>query len=146
MGRKCRDPCWERVCSLHFVTGKAASVWDKYNIDWVPTQNLGKKVFKDDEKKEREQSEAIARAERAKDRRKRTIEQQEIEAAKKRKELDQSGCRAQDIPFSEVEPSTSSSMEWSDPMEELAKVDKATQTDKPLETGKAESETQTEVS
>ena len=37
-------------------------------------------------------------------------------------------------------------MEWSDPMEELAKVDKATQTDKPLETGKAESETQTEVS
>ena len=134
----------ERVCSLHFVTGKAASVWDKYNIDWVPTQNLGKKVFKDDEKKEREQSEAIARAERAKDRRKRTIEQQEIEAAKKRKELDQSGCRAQDIPFSEVEPSTSSSMEWSDPMEELAKVDKATQTDKPLETGKAESETQTE--
>ena len=33
--------CNGRVCSRHFVTGKAAAAWDKFNIDWVPTLSLG---------------------------------------------------------------------------------------------------------
>ena len=32
----------ERVCSPHFVSGKPAQLWDKFNIDWVPTLNLTK--------------------------------------------------------------------------------------------------------
>ena len=31
----------ERICSPHFVSGKPAQSWDKFNIDWVPTLNLG---------------------------------------------------------------------------------------------------------
>ena len=33
----------DRVCSRHFVSGRAAKSWDKYNVDWVPTLNLGHK-------------------------------------------------------------------------------------------------------
>ena len=29
------------VCGSHFVSGQAAKSWDKYNVDWVPTLNLG---------------------------------------------------------------------------------------------------------
>ena len=25
------------VCEKHFLSGRAAKSWDKYNIDWVPT-------------------------------------------------------------------------------------------------------------
>ena len=42
----------ERVCDRHFVSGKAAAVWDKHNIDWVPTLNLGKRDYKGNEWKE----------------------------------------------------------------------------------------------
>ena len=31
------------VCEKHFVSGRAAKSWDKYNIDWVPTLFLGHK-------------------------------------------------------------------------------------------------------
>ena len=31
------------VCKKHFVSGRAAKSWDKYNIDWVPTMLLGHK-------------------------------------------------------------------------------------------------------
>ena len=31
----------DRVCSSHFVSGKPTSNWDKFNVDWVPTLNLG---------------------------------------------------------------------------------------------------------
>ena len=30
-----------RICSRHFVSGKPAAKWDKFNVDWVPTLNLG---------------------------------------------------------------------------------------------------------
>ena len=33
----------ERVCSRHFVSGKPAAVWDKYNIDWIPNSKSWKK-------------------------------------------------------------------------------------------------------
>ena len=28
------------VCGKHFISGKAAKLWDRYDPDWVPTQNL----------------------------------------------------------------------------------------------------------
>ena len=31
----------DRVCEKHFVSGRAAKSWDKFNIDWVPTLLLG---------------------------------------------------------------------------------------------------------
>ena len=59
----------ERVCGLHFVSGFAAPVWDKYNVDWVPTLNLGKKEFG----KTSDYNQTAERAERAKERRKRSL-------------------------------------------------------------------------
>ena len=29
------------VCGKHFISGKVAKLWDRYDPDWVPTQNLG---------------------------------------------------------------------------------------------------------
>ena len=37
----------DRVCEKHFVSGRAAKSWDKYNIDWVPTLFLGHKKATD---------------------------------------------------------------------------------------------------
>lgn len=31
----------DRLCGKHFVSGRAAKPWDKYNIDWIPTLHLG---------------------------------------------------------------------------------------------------------
>ena len=64
----------ERVCSRHFVSGRPAANWDRFNEDWVPTLHLTKKEYK---KKDVE-----AARERAKARRKSAIEQQEEEAVK----------------------------------------------------------------
>jgi len=96
----------ERVCGRHFVSGKPAPSWDKHNIYWVPTLNLGKKEYKECERKEQQQKAAGERAERAKERRKRNIEQQEAEVAEKKKHLNQSGNRVVNIPFSEASTST----------------------------------------
>ena len=30
-----------RVCGKHFHSGRASKSWDRYNIDWIPTLNLG---------------------------------------------------------------------------------------------------------
>ena len=37
----------DRVCKMHFVSGRAAKSWDKYNIDLVPTLPLGHKKATD---------------------------------------------------------------------------------------------------
>lgn len=29
------------VCSCHFISGQPAKDFDKFNVDWVPTLNLG---------------------------------------------------------------------------------------------------------
>ncbi|XP_022799863.1 uncharacterized protein LOC111337765 [Stylophora pistillata] len=90
----------ERVRSLHSVSGKAAAVWDKYNVDWVPTVNLGKpRDLQSSNEKDLQREAVECRAKRAKDRRKRSLERQEMEAAKKRKELDKSGSIVQKIDF-----------------------------------------------
>ena len=31
----------DKVCDQHFHSGTAAPLWDRYNVDWVPTLNLG---------------------------------------------------------------------------------------------------------
>ena len=72
----------ERVCGRHFVSGKPALLWDRYNVDWKPTLNLGKKDYS-------YLQAAAARADRAKDRdqvRQSLLEQQqcEHEAARER--------------------------------------------------------------
>ena len=30
----------DRVCGAHFHSGKAAFMWDRMNVDWVPSLNL----------------------------------------------------------------------------------------------------------
>ena len=52
------------VCEKHFVSGRAAKSWDKYNIDWVPTLLLGHKKATD----QAHHTEAVAkRSERARE-------------------------------------------------------------------------------
>ena len=46
------------------VSGKPALLWDRHNVDWKPTLNLGKKDYS----KEPDLQAAVARANRAKDR------------------------------------------------------------------------------
>ena len=93
----------ERVCSRHFVSGRPAANWDRFNEDWVPTLHLTKKEYKN-----KDVEAAAQRSERAKARRKSAIERQEQEAAKKRKSLNESGERIVDIDFNAL-PSTSTS-------------------------------------
>ena len=54
----------DRVCEKHFVSGRAAKSWDKFNIDWVPTLLLGQKKATD----RADHKEAVAkRSERARE-------------------------------------------------------------------------------
>ena len=73
----------ERVCGKHFVSGKPSPYWDKHNVDWVPTLELGKKSYG----REIDYEARAKRQERAKKREKHAIEQQEREAAEKRQKL-----------------------------------------------------------
>ena len=36
----------KRVCSHHFISGRPAANWDKFNEDWDPTRHLTKKEYK----------------------------------------------------------------------------------------------------
>ena len=71
----------ERVCSRHFVSGRPAANWDRFNEDWVPTLHLTKKEYKKEYKKKDVEA-ARERSERAKARRKSAIKRQEEEAVK----------------------------------------------------------------
>ena len=33
----------EGVCGRHFVSGKPSQHWDKHNVYWIPSLNLGKR-------------------------------------------------------------------------------------------------------
>jgi len=92
----------ERVCGRHFVSGNAAPVWDRHNVDWVPTLNLGRKDYIEEGTKEKLQKTAEERAERAKERTKRVAEQR-VEAAAKRTPQNPTGYRLQDIDLTKVE-------------------------------------------
>ena len=63
--------------------------WDKHNVDWVPSLNLGKKRYR-----AKSSEVATERAERAKARRKSALEQQQ---AKKMTLLNESGPQVVDI-------------------------------------------------
>lgn len=45
----------DRVCGTHFHSGKAASLWDRYNPDWIPTLHLGHGKVRSEGKKEHQQ-------------------------------------------------------------------------------------------
>ena len=76
----------DSVCSRHFVSGRPAALWDKYNTDWVPTLHLGHTKSKVVDHETR-----VSRAERSKARAKRANEIQEQEATEKRKRMNEPG-------------------------------------------------------
>lgn len=88
----------DRVCGAHFKSGKAAFMWDRMNVDWVPSLNLGhNKTAKLDDNKERQE-----RAQRIRDRRKREQEREEKEAVERKlQKIDESGERMKDIEMDE---------------------------------------------
>jgi len=94
----------ERVCDRHFVSGRPAAIWDKFNTDWVPTLNLGKTSYR-----EKDHEAATARAERSRTRRKRAIEEQEykLHVAKQLDILNEAGITVADMEFENSEPGTS---------------------------------------
>ena len=83
-----------RVCDQQFHSGTAARLWDRYNIDWVPTLNLGlgKSATQREKKAARE-----ARAERFKERRKRQVKLQEQERLLKEQKLNEPGIPIADF-------------------------------------------------
>ncbi|XP_031558421.1 uncharacterized protein LOC116294877 [Actinia tenebrosa] len=85
-----------RICSRHFVSGKPAANWDKFNVDWVPTLNLGHNKTVVSEKNSDLQA---ARSERAKVRRKRQQERALFESAAKVAKLDEEGATIDNISF-----------------------------------------------
>ena len=91
-----------RVCDQHFNSRTAAPLWDRYNIDWVPTLNLGhgKSATQRVQNAARE-----ARAERSKERRKRQAELQEQERLLKQQKLNEPGIPLADFAI-EIESSS----------------------------------------
>ena len=85
----------DRVCSSHFVSGKPASNWDKFNVDWVPTLNLG---HNKNDIKPKDQIAAGERAQRAVIRRNKRLEERSMQ--EKLKRLNEPGIPAQKIVFS----------------------------------------------
>ena len=93
----------DRVCEKHFVSGRAAKSWDKYNIDWVPTLFLGHKKATD----RADHKEAAAkRNERARERelvKKPAFEKREreleLERAAKRQKLNEPGEQVSNLSF-----------------------------------------------
>ena len=37
----------DQVYSNHLISGEPAKEWDKFNVDWTPTQNLGHPKMQD---------------------------------------------------------------------------------------------------
>ena len=98
----------DRVCSRHFVSGRAAKSWDKYNVDWVLTLNLGHKKSV----KRGNIEQAWQRGQRANEKERKRKEQEERErvlaeeiAAKKL--MNEAGEQISDISFAEEPQSVS---------------------------------------
>ena len=107
-----------------FVSGQAAKAWDRYNVDWVPTLNLGhdKKINKTNLKQ------ASQRGQRASEKERKHMEQQEQEralaeeiAAKKRR-LNEPSSRVSDIPFENELPTHADASSQTDKFEYLFSV------------------------
>ena len=85
----------DRVCSRHFVSGQPAKDYDKFNVNWVPTLNLGhsKREKKDSSTADQD------RAERAKARRKKKLNETKVEIEEKKLRLNDEGTQASKISF-----------------------------------------------
>ena len=83
------------VCSRHFVSSRPAKPWDKYNVDWVPTLNLGhtKRKAGDTGKAVQE------RAERAKVRRTKKLDEAKTTIEEERIRLNDEGTQVSNISF-----------------------------------------------
>ena len=92
----------DRVCDQHFHSGTAAPLWDHYNIDWVPTLNLG---YGKSATQRVQNAAQEARAERSKERRKRQAELQEQERLLKQQKLIEPGIPLADF-VSKIESSS----------------------------------------
>ena len=57
-----------RVCGKHFISGKMAKLWNRYDPDWVPTQDLGHQNCGSVEKLQADLEVATKRDERARGR------------------------------------------------------------------------------
>ncbi|XP_022807135.1 uncharacterized protein LOC111344188 [Stylophora pistillata] len=78
----------DRVCGDHFHSGKAAPLWDKFNVDWVPSLNMGhQKSVIDEASLQR----SLEKAKRVAERRKRTHESTEEMAKEKSKRVNEPG-------------------------------------------------------
>ena len=93
-----------RVCGRHFISGKAAKLWDRYDPDWIPTQNLGHKKCDAAEKLQADLEAAGKRDERVRDREMKRVAaekekrlREEIEA--KRQKISEPGEKVSDISF-----------------------------------------------
>ncbi len=93
-----------RVCGKHFISGKAAKLWDRYDPDWIPTQNLGHNKFDSAQEIQVELEAAAKRDERARDRELKRVAtererrlREEINA--KKQKIDEPGQKIMDISF-----------------------------------------------
>ena len=85
----------DRVCSRHFVSSHPAKPWDKYNVDWVPTLNL-----RHTKRKAEDMGKAVQeRAERAKVRRKKKLNEAKTMIKENRLWLNDEGTQVSNILF-----------------------------------------------
>ena len=88
---------YDRVCGEHFHCGKAAPLWDKWNVDWLPSLKLGHEKLKVSEASVQQSHE---KARRATERRKRMVEKDtEINVAEKQPKHNEPGLTVQSLPF-----------------------------------------------
>ena len=85
----------DRVCGIHFHSGKAAYLWDRFRPDWIPTLHLGHGKLKESyETKEKHHQ----RAQRITERRKWERQREEQEAMERKAvKGDEPGERIKDI-------------------------------------------------
>lgn len=93
-----------RVCGKHFVSGKAAKRWDKFNVDWVPSLCLGHEKKLSGKKLEEKLQSSAKRDERRRLREKLRVEAQDKlreqlqqEVAAKKQKINEPGIQVEDI-------------------------------------------------
>lgn len=92
-----------QVCGKHFTSGEAAKLWDRYDPDWVPTQNLGHGKRDSAGKLQANLEAAVKRDEKARDRELNRIpaghERLREEIKSKKQKLNEPGEKVMDISF-----------------------------------------------
>ena len=85
----------DRVCRRHLVLGKPSKEFDRFNVDWVPTLNLGHLKRKKKDSSTADQD----RAKRAKARRKKKWNKTKVEIEKKKLRLNDEETQSSNIFF-----------------------------------------------